>query len=400
MSDFIALSTAVMAHPSRVDAAAGLAAVLGPATKVVIDDGGGEWATGARAWQAHEPRCTHHLVVQDDAVPCRDLAPGVASALRRVPGGDLMSLYFGYSGQRSGRPSGHGLTVRGQGQARRVGASWIVGPGVWWGVALVIPTGAIGDMLAWCDGRREPYDMRIGTWCRATGRDVWHTWPSLVDHTDGPSLVRPGRAPGRKAWQFVGGDASALGFDRDGPVIRLGTNNRPSSVPSGGWVRSALRSRRAAREGRMDEDTDPPTGLHDPQRRRSRSLATYLQRRRQQRADQELSPGILPPPMPPPAPEPGPAPAGPAPAPVHSSTTEPGPGLAAEAPGSGTVAPPPVRGRGSSADRWREYLVQLGHDRAALDGLTQPQLVELYRGNDGGGDEDSPHDGGEPVVEG
>jgi hypothetical protein len=60
-------------------------------------------------------------------------------------------------------------------------------------------------------------DQRIGVWYRNQMRPVRYTWPSLVDHADGPSLLADrARTVPRVAWR-VGEPASW-----DGQVVPIG----------------------------------------------------------------------------------------------------------------------------------------------------------------------------------
>lgn len=176
------------------------------------------WDTHERAWMGLLEQAgsetntdtTHALVLQDDAVPCRNLVPGVEMALDALPADALVSLYFGNA-------LSHPKIVRSARSANEHKASWIVSTGYWWGVAVLLPISKIEEMLAFCCPRRENYDRRLSIWCEYNEYPVYYPWPSLVDHLDDTSLKNPGRRPGRKAYQFVGEDYSALSFDPNGP---------------------------------------------------------------------------------------------------------------------------------------------------------------------------------------
>src|SRR5690606_4281782 len=107
--------------------------------RVVWDRTNDRWDTGVRAWQHHDPGADWHLVLQDDALICRDLIPGLEKALERVPVESTVSLYLGNRGV--------GLKA-----AARVpdGVSWVQMPKLIWGVAMCVPTCTIPDMLRWC----------------------------------------------------------------------------------------------------------------------------------------------------------------------------------------------------------------------------------------------------------
>lgn len=205
-----------MAHPDRAGWVEGLVDALAPATpRVVWDEGRGEWDTGRRALLARDPAVPWHLVIQDDALVGPDLMAGVEAALRVVPDPACVSFYLGRTRPFPGR------TARYVDAADAQDARWIVMPDLMWGVALALPTGLIPRLVADQDrsGLVE-YDRRIGRWCARQGIPVWYSWPSLVDHRDGPSLLAHDRKPGeRRAWRWLG-DTSPLTVDWTGPVVR------------------------------------------------------------------------------------------------------------------------------------------------------------------------------------
>lgn len=214
------VSTVIMAHRRRAQFVPELRRSLGGA-EVVWDKINNRWDTGRRAMEAFDPEADWHLVVQDDAVVCRDLVAGLGQALPRVTPGAPVCLYIG-----NVRPFGAEIAAL----VKRVGdgVSWIRMPQLNWGVAIAVPTATIPEMLAWTKHRRENnYDMRLGKYYELQLRQqTWYPWPSLVDHRDSPSLV-PGRGQRRHAHRFIGEDASALDWnhrgrvlDARGPVVR------------------------------------------------------------------------------------------------------------------------------------------------------------------------------------
>jgi hypothetical protein len=210
------LSVAVMAHPSREHWVADLLGRLGISDwHVAWDRGLGIWDTCSRAWSIYDSAATHHLVLQDDALVCRDLLPGLEAAIdTRSPFDNILSLYVG-----TPHPGATGVARVRQHvtAADEAGSSWFVLPTLRWGLAVVLPTHVIDQMLAWELGALYPADdQRIGRFARdQLGWRCWHTWPSLVDHRQGPSLVGSGET---HAYRFIGEGASALQWNWDGPV--------------------------------------------------------------------------------------------------------------------------------------------------------------------------------------
>lgn len=216
------LSCTIRAHPARADLVDGLLNRLGDVA-VVWDDGGGSWDTGRRAWLEHDPDANWHLVLEDDAVVCRDLLPGVEKALELLPECSVASLYLGNQGRGD--------------LARAIpyhGDAWIRGPHLIWGVAIAVPTASIADMVARCDRSSledKVYDARLGRYYQYY-RNHWPAyfcWPSLVDHRDVPSLLDGN--PGRYAVNFIGTDASALHDFDPTTATASGTTTSMRGVP-------------------------------------------------------------------------------------------------------------------------------------------------------------------------
>lgn len=222
-----------MAHPRRVDMVDELLAALDRPTPVVWDQIGDRHDTGVRALEAYDPGATHHCVIQDDAVVCRDLLAGVERALRYVPQDVPLCLYVGRV--RPFRSEVDRVVSRAVGDV-----SWIRMPGIYWGVGIVIPTAHLPELTTWFRGpegqRVTNYDRRVSTWYQRQHVGVWYPWPSLVDHRGDESLV-PGHGAGRHAHRFLGVDQSALDVDWSGTAIDM---HRASAA-------DAQRQRQAAR---------------------------------------------------------------------------------------------------------------------------------------------------------
>jgi hypothetical protein len=208
------VSVTVMAHPVRSGMVHDLLTRLDRRPEVVWDRRNNEWDTTRRAWETADPTATHHLVLQDDALVCRDLIAGAERALAHVPSETVVSLYMG-----TRRPQRRAV-AEAAAQAR-LGASWVAMRDLNWGVAICLPTSAIPAAIEAGDrSEAQDADRRIGDHFRRIGWPTWCTWPSLVDHRPGPSLL--GHAGNdRHAHHFHGTDRSALDIDWTGPVIRM-----------------------------------------------------------------------------------------------------------------------------------------------------------------------------------
>lgn len=206
---------AIMAHPRRAPFVEELQAQLPEAT-VVWDQHDDRWETGRRALLAYQPDAEAHAVIQDDAIPCADFIAGL-ERITDAAQGHPIGLYIG-----SVRPHQNTVTPALR-RAIHEGSPWLVAPGPYWGVGLVLPVADIDELVAWGDKKPEikNYDRRIARFYETQGRDCWYTVPSLVDHRpvhENPSLVT-GRVADRRAHSFLKG--SPLDVDWTQPPTHL-----------------------------------------------------------------------------------------------------------------------------------------------------------------------------------
>ena len=206
-------SVSIMAHPKRAEYVKELCSRLGYPAYVAWDRNNDRHDTGERALATYELAASHHLVLQDDAIPCQDLVAGITSLLPALPEGVPVSLYTGVY-----RKFIHQMNV----EYSKEAFNWMVTPGILWGVGILIPTSDIPAILRFCQSRTEPnWDMRISRYYEEVKKcGVWAPIPSLVDHRDGPSMIE-GRKGGRRAWKFWGEDKSALAFPVEQKVKRI-----------------------------------------------------------------------------------------------------------------------------------------------------------------------------------
>jgi hypothetical protein len=227
------VSVVIMADRRREAFVAELLAKLDRPAEVVWDQREDRWDTGRRAMLAYSGDTSHHLVLQDDAVIPHDLVAGVERALGHVPDGSPLALYCGRV-----RPFREMITALVT--AAGDDASWLTMGQIHWGVGIVMPTGLIRRMVAWCDRRSDiaNYDRRISRWCQHQGLTVYYPWPSLVDHRDSPSLVAGRGSAGRRAHRFLGANRSALDCDWTGRVVsvpKLDPDLPPDQIAPGSW---------------------------------------------------------------------------------------------------------------------------------------------------------------------
>jgi hypothetical protein len=198
----MSVSVAIMAHPKRAHFVTELQNQL-PEAEVVWDRENSRWETGRRSLLAFDPDASHHVVVQDDGVLCRNFMAGVERLTERVPDSPI-SLYTGRT-----RPFGKPVREAVQ-RTKMKRLSWLVLDELYWGVGVVLPVPLIQDMIAWHDIANiqiPNYDSKMSWYFRHVGVRTYYPQPSLIDHRDvseNPSLV-PGRfARGRVAHRFLG----------------------------------------------------------------------------------------------------------------------------------------------------------------------------------------------------
>lgn len=210
------LSASIMAHPARTEHVQELQAALDRDVPVAWDpnpdpspDPARRWATGKAAWELHDPTADWHMVIQDDAIVCRDLLAGLETALAEIGPDGLASAYTG-----TGRPN-QAAVKRALADAAKTGHTWMYTWSLNWGVAIIAPTRTIPAMIEWCDAPDRAhlnYDMRVGQYYRdVLGWRTWYTVPSLVDHRDTASLIGHGQGGNRRAHTLH--DGSALDID-------------------------------------------------------------------------------------------------------------------------------------------------------------------------------------------
>jgi hypothetical protein len=204
-----------MGHPKRQAFIDELLPKL-PGAELVLDREDNRWETGRRALLAFDSAASHHLVLQDDAIPSRDLLAAAENAAQAA-GERPVSLYMGSV------PQSRQIVVPAVREARESGTPWIEMEGPIWGVGIIVPTSHIPELVPWCDQRRLPnYDHRIASFYKNVVKTLcWYTAPSLVDHRpvgENPSLIE-GRDGNRRAHWFIGEDNSGESLSWHQPPV-------------------------------------------------------------------------------------------------------------------------------------------------------------------------------------
>lgn len=181
-------SFAVVAHEQRLTAATELAHSLGAV--ISLDDGSkGAEANHLEAWRLTQlpdnEECAWSVVLEDDALLVPDFAAQIEKALTAAPE-PVVSLYLGKAKPRRWQERiSDAIEI-----ADRRDAHWITGPHAIHAVAIAIRTELREDWLDFAHTNELPIDERISAWCVARRHRVAYAWPSLVDHLDGPTLIR------------------------------------------------------------------------------------------------------------------------------------------------------------------------------------------------------------------
>jgi hypothetical protein len=160
------------------------------------------------------------MVIQDDAVPARDLLKATERWIPKLPSG-VLCLY-------AGRVRGFREVLL---KEKPPKPCWLQMKKINWGVALVFPTEHIPAIIAHGDARveMENYDMRISEWCVMNKVPVLYPYPSWVNHETTPSLV-PGRSAHRKAVSAMLPSQSLLSWARHAPVVPISDFTRQSEL--------------------------------------------------------------------------------------------------------------------------------------------------------------------------
>lgn len=180
----VRLSSAIMTHPGRLDAARALSRTLSELDPVIVVDP----APGTphscirnarRAWAACGPSSTHHLVLQDDALPSRDFVESLRSAIAERPR-HAVSLFTEW-----GSYSSYGVRL-----AALAETGWApVIDHYLPSVGLVLPADTARAFGLGNDESVLQDDVALMLLCERTGVPMALTVPNLIQHGGTESLV-------------------------------------------------------------------------------------------------------------------------------------------------------------------------------------------------------------------
>jgi hypothetical protein len=244
------ISGTIMAHPRRREWAEWLSGETG--LPVVWDTTNTVWDTAKAAWREAvrlNPDATHALVLQDDAIPCRDLLATlqVISAMYPLEPFCLTVIDYRLHGAR-----------RDYEKTVQSGYPFWYSNAAVSAVGLMIPVRDVEPMIEFGDSFGTIHDdLKIRNFYKQQGRKLMFPIPSLLQHRnveENPSLVpgNDGRWSDRSSSTFIGQDVSGLSVNWSG--IRPGKartlvqfrnmkNGETISVPAGSKAAKMLSRR-------------------------------------------------------------------------------------------------------------------------------------------------------------
>lgn len=194
------LSVAICSVPERAALVQRTLERLGRRVPVLLDveRRGNRW-NSRRAWSAVDGHSTHHLVLEDDALVCRDFIRVAEAALTAKP--DALVTFF--------TPKIDLL------KAKELHRSWARISTVFWTQAISLPTSRVAQFLKWeREHLPEDYPRKEGTlgmFVQAARMEVFCTAPNLVNHAEVPSAMGHSPPSNRVSHWFLGdGDGSGI----------------------------------------------------------------------------------------------------------------------------------------------------------------------------------------------
>lgn len=135
------------------------------------------------------------LVLEDDAEPVLGFREQLTLALAAAPA-PIVSLYLG-QGYIEDRSIAGSLN-----RADTFGAHWVVTQGrILHAVALAVRGDLLPSLVDNLPSGNAAIDRSLSMWARRNSHQVAYSWPSLVEHADGTSLVTRYRRAERRAWR-------------------------------------------------------------------------------------------------------------------------------------------------------------------------------------------------------
>lgn len=196
------VSFAIMAVRARSDNVERTLRALNVRVPVLYDDEGlGCWNNASRAFKAIQSGATHHVVMQDDIILCKNFVPTVTHLCELRPN-SIMSLF---SMRKSTR------------EAVERDIRWVEAKYGVWGQAIVMPVSLIPRMFRWVEQHVSSdwysEDARISLWMEHHKIPGYVPAPNIVEHVDGKSMLGHSTPLARKSRLFIGENTDGLSVD-------------------------------------------------------------------------------------------------------------------------------------------------------------------------------------------
>lgn len=200
------LSISVMAHIDREKWFPYLKENLNNAP-ISVDDNQkrlGVWGNRKQATKLYNKDAKYHLVIQDDAILCEDFIKRTEDFIEKIDSEfpDELHAFQLYHGHRANfENKKEMLKAKEKGYIKRNMLAW--------GVAIIVPTSIIEEMLRWCNGHSAwQDDTKMKHFFSYKGMPVYYPVPCLVDHrhmNENPTLV-PSKDSDRFSPYFIDTD--------------------------------------------------------------------------------------------------------------------------------------------------------------------------------------------------
>ena len=207
------LSISIMAHHSRAEWVKEIKTKMNEDIHTEWDRGISLWDTARRAWLSYDPAATHHLVLQDDIIPSKNLRKTLEKAIQ-YSGDKAICLFIFQEFFKEKQKNKYDMAYNG-------GIPWLRVYKTVLAPAVIIPTKYIKEFVEFGDKRKDikADDTKMTAFFDRKNIPVLLTVPSLVQHIDGKSLVGLSTKD-RTAYKFIGEENSGedLAWDSK-PII-------------------------------------------------------------------------------------------------------------------------------------------------------------------------------------
>jgi hypothetical protein len=202
----VKLSAVIMSHPRRESIARSLSRALGD-VPIVFDTSSGRSSPlrgSLSAWRSAESTASHHLVIQDDVLPSRDLIGQFERAIAAYPNA-ILSGYANWDSRA-------GSATR---MAAACGATWVetVTEFYFSSVATVIPTIYLDEFIEYSSrfiGILKHDDLPLSQFIAERGILGLVAVPALVEHRGLPSIAGNNSHGTMRAACFIGDATSEV----------------------------------------------------------------------------------------------------------------------------------------------------------------------------------------------